>query len=413
MKKQKVNRILHNVQGGGKNVLSTLLFVILFNVAYSQDTTKGNHWYFGASGGTELGQCTFRSITDDKNKLGGTVGIFGGYELSPVFSVEAAANIGSMKLHAQECDPFWLSDEHKTYFAPVIDQNGVFYRDITAKSKNVKLALQLNIDILKIFAEPCNRFSLTISPQISYINTKTKFDADNFSKKFDAQNHFGYGAQAAFGCFVAKKIQLQLYAGITSLAGDRFDNIPKHHHDSNLIMDGGIKIAYRSGRTCGQKPAEPYTDITTPEIDTTTQVVDIPVVDTTQNVVAVDTVKESIPDTPVVEDNKPIITSALSTIFFADNGITISPKEAPKFREVVLYLKDHPDTKISIYGYCSKSGTDEYNKYLSQRRAELIKRRLMQQGVTEDRFKNVVGKGIDHAAPDNKSARRVEIVVED
>lgn len=111
MKKQKVNRILYNVQGGGKNILLTLLFVILFNVAYSQNTTKQNHWYFGASGGTELGQCTFRSITDDKNKLGGTVGIFGGYELSPVFSVEAAANIGSMKLHAQECDPFWLSDE--------------------------------------------------------------------------------------------------------------------------------------------------------------------------------------------------------------------------------------------------------------------------------------------------------------
>lgn len=421
MKKQKVNRILHNVQGGGKNILSTLLFVILFNVAYSQDTTKQNHWYFGASGGTELGQCTFRSITDDKNKLGGTVGIFGGYELSPVFSVEAAANIGSMKLHAQECDPFWLSDEHKTYFAPVIDHNGVFYRDITAKSKNVKLALQLNIDILKIFTEPCNRLSLTISPQISYINTKTKYDADNFSKKFDAQHHFGYGAQAAFGCFVAKKIQLQLYAGITSLAGDRFDNIPKHHHESNFIWDGGIKIAYRMRRTCNDKPVEPYTDIQ-PETDTASniQVVDIPTADTTA--------KEQVADNqPVIIDIHDIVTTdpekpqpdedkwvgkTFRTAYFAHNSDKIPQSEYPKLQDVVDYLNENPDKKISIYGYSSKPGTPEYNLNLSIRRSQTAKLWFLMHGIAAQRLLHVKGKGVDPTAPDDMTARRIEIIIE-
>ena len=401
--------------GGGKNALSILLLLI---ISYNSDAQTGGNetpgrWYFGVQGGADMGQCTFRSITKDNSNLGAEAGIFGGYGFNSVISAEAAVNYGAFKMTAQTCDPFWLSEDGNLYFAPVIDQNGEFYSNITAKTKIFKAAIQFNFDILKLFTEPCSKISLYLSPQISIVGTNNKLTSQNYNLHPDTQTHLGYGAQAAFGFFVSRKVQIQIFGGITGLGGDRFDNIPKHHHDSNLIMDGGIKIAYRSGRTCGQKPAEPYTDITTPEIDTTTQVVDIPVVDTTQNVVAVDTVKESIPDTPVVEDNKPIITSALSTIFFADNGITISPKETPKFREVVLYLKDHPDTKISIYGYCSKSGTDEYNKYLSQRRAELIKRRLMQQGVTEDRFKNVVGKGIDHATPDNKSARRVEIVVED
>ncbi len=342
--------------------------------------------------------------------------------------MEGAATFGSTKLTAQDCDPFGLSmSDGQPYYAPVIDQTGDFYKNITAKPKFTKFALQLDIDFLKLFTGPCSKLSLSIAPQISAVITKNKLTSAVINNKYDQQSHFGYGAQAAFGFFVAQKVQVQLFGGITALSGDRIDNIPKHHHESNLLWNGGIKIAYRPGRSCG-KINEPFTGNTEPvntePVNTQPQIADvqqtdIPQTDTTQTQIATvdDTITQQEPDVVEQNDEQDIkkdeqSTTLLPIIYFADNGLTISQKEYPKFREVVNYLKEHPDTKISIYGYCSKSGTQEYNMYLSQRRAETIKRRLIQSGVADDRFKDIVGKGVDYAAPDNKSARRVEIISE-
>ncbi|MBO7568540.1 MAG: outer membrane beta-barrel protein, partial [Bacteroidales bacterium] len=224
------------------------------------DDTPGR-WFFGIEGGTTFGQCTFRSITDNKTNIGGSAGVFGGYGFNSIFALEGAATFGSTKLTAQDCDPFWLSmSDGQPYYAPVIDQTGDFYKNITAKPKFTKFALQLDIDFLKLFTGPCSKLSLSIAPQISAVITKNKLTSDLINNKYDQQSHFGYGAQAAFGFFVAQKVQVQIFGGITALSGDRIDNIPKHHHESNLIWDAGIKIAYRLRRTCGEKPIPPYTD---------------------------------------------------------------------------------------------------------------------------------------------------------
>ena len=384
----------------------------------AQDTDSTGHWYFGVSGGAAFGQCTFRSLTPDDCKPGGTGAIFVGYGLSPVFSLECSAAIGSMKLHSQKCDPFWLSDAHVEYFAPVIDQKGDFYKNITTKTNFSKFALQLNIDLLKIFTDPCSRLSLTISPQISYVNTKSKLSSKILSKKFDGQHHFGYGAQTALGCFVSKKIELQLYAGLTCLSGDRFDNIPERHHTSNFIWDGGIKIAFRPGRICGEKTEPPISDnnpepVAQPEVDTSAnvQIVDVPTVDTTETQPPV-VIEDNKQPEPVQEEvQPPAVIPNLPVIYFADNGVTISQKELTKIREIADYLKSNPDTEVCIIGYASKSGTKEYNKYISQRRCEVVKRRIMQLGIAESRFVKLEGKGVDESAADSKSARRVEVII--
>ena len=215
---------------------------------YAQGTDHEDCWFAGISGAATLGQCTFRSVTTDRNNLGGTFGIFGGRRLGSVFALEASATIGSIQLTAQTCDPFWLSaTDHQAYFAPVIDQDGDFYKNLTASVHTAKLALQIDIDLLKIFTQPRNRFSLTVAPQISLVSTKNKITSDHFHQKYHRQNHLGCGAQAAIGCLVSKNIEIQIFGGVTSLSGHRFDNIPKHHHESNLIWDGGIKIAYHFG----------------------------------------------------------------------------------------------------------------------------------------------------------------------
>lgn len=128
-------------------VMYTLLCIVLnVSALKAQDTDNSGRWYFGASGGATLGQCTFRSVTTEKSNIGGAVGVFGGYGFNSVFALEGSAGVGSMKLTAQTCDPFWLSADNLAYFAPVIDQSGEFYKNLTAKTQTAKLALQLNID---------------------------------------------------------------------------------------------------------------------------------------------------------------------------------------------------------------------------------------------------------------------------
>ena len=409
-------------------LLAALCNVLNVSILRAQDST--GRWFVGLSGGMALGQCTFRSVTQDKKNFGGSAGIFGGYSFNSVFALEGAASLGSMKLSAQSCDPYWLSDNDQTYFAPVIDQTGDFYRNITAKNKFSKFALQLDIDILKIFTEPCNKFSIVVAPQISIVNTKNKLSSDILDHKYASQTHFGYGAQAAIGCFVSKRIDIQIFCGLTALTGDRIDNLPKHHHESNHLWDGGIKIAYRFGRTCGDTPAPPYTDNNQnpPSVDI------VETTDTTQNQPVEVVVEDNNNDNTNINDDTNIDTNnndpnatprdnepqvvepqkmaSLQTIYFYDNGVLVPQKEYAKIREAARYLTDNPGARFSIYGYCSKSGTDEYNLYLSKRRCETIKKRLIQLGVSEDRIVKTEGRGIDHAAPDSKTARRVEIVIE-
>ena len=67
----------------------------------SRDYNRG--WYAGLSGGTSFGQATFRSITESKTNVGAQFGVFGGYQLSRLFSVEALATMGGQKQTSLDC----------------------------------------------------------------------------------------------------------------------------------------------------------------------------------------------------------------------------------------------------------------------------------------------------------------------
>ena len=67
------------------------------------------------------------------------------------------------------------------------------------------------------------------------------------------------------------------------------------------------------------------------------------------------------------------------------------------FHEACLiknYLKDNPDAKITVNGYASPEGTEEYNLQLSQRRADAVKNILVDKyGIAADRI-NAIGHGV-------------------
>jgi outer membrane protein OmpA-like peptidoglycan-associated protein len=364
----------------------------------SRDYNSG--WYAGLSGGTSFGQGTFRSITESKTNVGAQFGVFGGYQFSRLFSVEALASLGSQKQTSLECDPFWLATDGDFSFAPILGKQGNYYRDLEAKTQWMRFGLQANFDVLSLLTKPTSRWSLNLSPQVSAVTTHAKHLATGYDHEFDRQWHLGLGGQAAVGYRVAKNVGLQLYGGITCLTGDRFDNIPKYHHKSNLIYEAGLKLSYHFGKKGKAAPVvEEAAVIAEPEPQ--------PVVEKAQPVV----------ETAAVEEKKPEVVETaptdLPTIYFANNSSRLTQKEADKLDAVAEMMKAQPDVTLSIVGHASNTGSKDYNLRLTQRRANTVKLLLVRRGIDGSRLKPVVGRGIDRDAADSKQARRVELIIND
>lgn len=379
--------------------------------AFAQTGSRGDErgWYAGLSGGTSFGQATFRSITESKTHAGAQFGVFGGYQLSRLISVEALATMGGQKQTSLDCDPFWLATDGEFTFAPVLGKQGNYYRDLEAKTRWMRFGLQANFDVLSLITNPATRWSVNLSPQVSAVTTRTKHLATGYDHDFDRQWHLGLGGQAAVGYRVAQYVGLQLYGGITCLTGDRFDNIPKYEHKSNLIYEAGLKVAFLFGK---QKPApvveEPAPIVAEPAPQPVVEehpAVEQPIVE--QPVTEPAKVVEA---QPVVEEAAPV---ELPTIYFANNSHRLTQKEADKLNAVADMMKAQPDVELAIYGHASNTGSQSYNLQLTQRRANTVKMLLVRRGIAAGRLHPVVGRGIDSEAPTSKDARRVELIIND
>jgi len=371
----------------------------------SRDYERG--WYAGLSGGTSFGQATFRSITESKTHVGAQVGIFGGYQLSRLISVEALATLGGQKQTSLDCDPYWLSTGGERTFAPVMGQQGHYYRDLEAKTRWMRLGVQANFDVLPLITKSATKWSVALSPQVSAVTTRTRHLATDYEQEFSRQWHLGLGGQAAVGYRVARNIGLQLYGGITCLTGDRFDNIPVHCHKSNLIWEAGLKLAYHFGKSSKATPAvEEPADITEPEPK--------PVVEQ-QPVVAEKTAPVVVTPQPVAEpaavaEPEPEAVT-LPVIYFANNSHRLTQREADKLDAVAEMMKAQPDVTLSIIGHASNIGSQRYNLRLTRRRANAVKALLVRRGIAARRLHPVVGHGIDREAPTSRDARRVELIM--
>lgn len=209
-------------------------------------------WYVGVLGGTSFGQCTFRSISEHDTHWGVQGGVFGGYRINRLFSVEASLQFGKQTQEALDCCTYWLSDDVTRYMIPVLDEAGWYYHDITNRTQWGKLAILANADILSLFTQPGgNKWSLNVGPQLSVVTTKTRLIAPDKSITHGRQWHLGLGGQVSVGYRITERIGASLYGGITCLTGKRFDNLPQHAHKSNLIWDAGVKLSFRLGKNCG------------------------------------------------------------------------------------------------------------------------------------------------------------------
>ncbi len=93
---------------------------------------------------------------------------------------------------------------------------------------------------------------------------------------------------------------------------------------------------------------------------------------------------------PVVEDKVevvPAFESLTRNVLFVINKWDIRDCERLKIEEVVEALKANPDTKVRVSGYADKAtGTAKRNKFLSQKRAEVVAEAIVNAGIDKDRI---------------------------
>lgn len=112
---------------------------------------------------------------------------------------------------------------------------------------------------------------------------------------------------------------------------------------------------------------------------------------------------------------KPVVKEfpALPSIHFAfDSDVVDTNKYATELATIVSVLKEFSDVNVDVIGYTDHRGTDVYNDGLSVRRAEAVKRYLVEQGISASRL-STSGEGKDPKTSGQEAltiqARRVEV----
>ena len=86
----------------------------------------------------------------------------------------------------------------------------------------------------------------------------------------------------------------------------------------------------------------------------------------------------------------------VSNIFYEFNDATIKPESIGALDSVVTFMKDNPSISIEIYSFTDNLGSPEFNKALSQRRAQAVVDYLEKSQIDRNRMKAI---GFGNANP--------------
>ena len=87
------------------------------------------------------------------------------------------------------------------------------------------------------------------------------------------------------------------------------------------------------------------------------------------------------------------------SVLFDNDSDEINDSEYPKINAVASIMKDDTTIRYSVTGFCDMTGPRLYNQKLSERRAEAVKKALMNYGVKEEQI-TVSGNGYDEPFSD-------------
>lgn len=108
----------------------------------------------------------------------------------------------------------------------------------------------------------------------------------------------------------------------------------------------------------------------------------------------------------------------LGDVLFDLDKADLKPAGVRTVERLAQFMQEYPERRVRVEGYTDSTGSEDYNLRLSERRAEAVRRALMQEGIDPPRIE-VEGFGEQYPVASNDSAsgrqqnRRVEIVISD
>ena len=390
-------------------LVAVLVSILSFSFAKAEASdsnlpdSKG--WYLGMDGGLPFGLSTFSSFGHDKTHLGWAAGIYGGYRFNPIFSAELSARYGEVNLSAQDCcveRNYWLGSDGILYKAGVLGMDSWEYAQLKSQVRMGWYGARVHVNLLGLLRNTAHsRWTVAVSPHLYAVTTCADIQtlADHAEvMKGSTRWHLGYGASLQAGYQLTSNLNLGIYSGLTRLSGERMDGMPEHLHKNNFVWESGIRLGISFSKKKNkivETPSVPQTEVL--HQDTILS----------ENVNQKEKETEDKAETKVVEqDIKEPVKVTFPVIYFSFNRITIRPSEVSKLKSILHILKENPDMKVMVTGWCDTRGSVAVNRRISRQRAQALKTWLVKRGIAASRI-SVVGKGSD-ASRTAPKARRVE-----
>ena len=390
-------------------LVAVLVSILSFSFAKAEASdsnlpdSKG--WYLGVDGGLPFGLSTFSSFGHDKTHLGWAAGIYGGYRFNPIFSAELSARYGEVNLSAQDCcveRNYWLGSDGMLYKASVLGIDSWEYAQLKSHVRMGWYGARVHVNLLGLLRNTAHsRWTVAVSPHLYAVTTCADIQtlADHAEvKKGSTRWHLGYGASLQAGYQLTSNLNLGIYSGLTRLSGERMDGMPEHLHKNNFVWESGIRLGISFSKKKNkivETPSVPQTEVLHQDTILSENV----------NQKEKETVDKA--ETKVVEqDIKEPVKVTFPVIYFSFNRITIRPSEVSKLKSILHILKENPEMKVMVTGWCDTRGSVAVNRRISRQRAQALKTWLVKRGIAASRI-SVVGKGSD-ASRTAPKARRVE-----
>ena len=390
-------------------LVAVLVSILSFSFAKAEASdsnlpdSKG--WYLGVDGGLPFGLSTFSSFGHDKTHLGWAAGIYGGYRFNPIFSAELSARYGEVNLSAQDCcveRNYWLGSDGMLYKASVLGMDSWEYAQLKSHVRMGWYGARVHVNLLGLLRNTAHsRWTVAVSPHLYAVTTCADIQtlADHAEvMKGSTRWHLGYGANLQAGYQLTSNLNLGIYSGLTRLSGERMDGMPEHLHKNNFVWESGIRLGISFSKKKNkivETPSVPQTEVLHQDTILSENV----------NQKGKETVDKA--ETKVVEqDIKEPVKVTFPVIYFSFNRITIRPSEVSKLESILHILKENPEMKVTVTGWCDTRGSVAVNRRISRQRAQALKTWLVKRGIAASRI-SVVGKGSDGSREAPK-ARRVE-----
>lgn len=390
-------------------LVAVLVSILSFSFAKAEASdsnlpdSKG--WYLGVDGGLPFGLSTFSSFGHDKTHLGWAAGIYGGYRFNPIFSAELSARYGEVNLSAQDCcveRNYWLGSDGMLYKASVLGMDSWEYAQLKSHVRMGWYGARVHVNLLGLLRNTAHsRWTVAVSPHLYAVTTCADIQtlADHAEvMKGSTRWHLGYGASLQAGYQLTSNLNLGIYSGLTRLSGERMDGMPEHLHKNNFVWESGIRLGISFSKKKNkivETPSVPQTEVLHQDTILSENV----------NQKEKETVDKA--ETKVVEqDIKEPVKVTFPVIYFSFNRITIRSSEVSKLKSILHILKENPEMKVTVTGWCDTRGSVAVNRRISRQRAQALKTWLVKRGIAASRI-SVVGKGSD-ASRTAPKARRVE-----